>query len=305
MKNYTFLITFVFLLTGCVKTDEDNSIENRPAKLIPIEDFFRKPQHSGYQLSPDGTYCLYKEPVDGITNIFMQEIGGTKPVQLTHSKDRDIIRFYWGNDNYALFMQDNEGDENYKLYGLNIKSKKIKCLTNFKNSNTSIINFYSKDPNEIIIELNKRNPECSDVYRLNIVTGELRMIEQNPGNVRHWMVDNDGAVRIVYAEDVLYRKDKKSKFKKLVDNEEDDDYFDIKYFTPDNKNVYAYSNIGRDKIAIVEFDLSANKEVKVLFEDPVYDAFGDDERDYFEYSKNKQKLIYAVYTAEKKDGERT
>ena len=83
-------------------------------------------------------------------------------------------------------------------------------------------------------------------------------------------------------------------------NEGLDDTFTIRYFTPDNKNVYAYSNIGRDKIAIVEYNLDTNREVRVLFEDPLYDAFGDDERDYFEYSRSKQKLMYALYTAEKR-----
>jgi len=272
----------------------------KPPKKIPIEDFFRKPQQSGYQLSPDGKAYIFRAPVNGINNIFIQEIGKSEPLQLTQSTDRDIKRFYWGTEKIILYRQDTEGDENYKLYSLNIISRENKCLTDFENSNTSIIDLFAKNPKEIIIGLNKRNPECSDVYRLNIITGELIMIAKNPGNVRSWMVDNEGTVRIAYAEDVLYRKDENSEFKKLIDNEGEDDAFTIHYFTPDNKNVYAYSNIGRDKTAIVEYDLDANKEIKVLFEDPTYDAFGDDERDYFKYSGSKQKLIYALYTAEKR-----
>ncbi|MDO9069006.1 MAG: S9 family peptidase, partial [Deltaproteobacteria bacterium] len=255
---------------------------------------------SGYNLSPDGKRYIYRAPANGINNIFIRELGKDSSIQLTQSKNRDINRFYWGTNNIILYLQDNEGDENYRLYRLNLDTKKINCLTDFNNSNASIIDFYAKKPDEIIIGLNKRDPEASDVYRLNIITGELIMIEQNPGNVRSWMVDNDGTVRIAYAEDVLYRKDKNSPFEKLSDLKKQDDTFTIKYFTTNNKNVYAYSNIGRDKIAIVEYDLDANRETKVLFEDPLYDAFGDDERDYFEYSTSKQKLIYALYTAEKR-----
>jgi len=293
-------LSLVLLLAGCAENTGTRSANSELARQIPVEDFFRKPQQSGYRLSPDGERYIYRAPVDGINNIFIQGIGEPEPIQLTHSTDRDIRRFYWGTENEILYLQDTEGDENYKLYRLNIGSKEIKCLTDFENSNTSIIDFYAKDPNEIIIGLNKRDPECSDVYRLNILTGELRMIEQNPGNVRSWMVDNDGVVRIAYAGDVLYRKDGNSEFEKLSDLEEEDDTFTIHYFTPDNKNVYAYSSIGRDKIAIVEYDLDANEEIEVLFEDPDYDAFGDDERDYFEYSRSRQKLIYALYTAEKR-----
>jgi dipeptidyl aminopeptidase/acylaminoacyl peptidase len=302
MKRIRLLIHFsiALLIAGCTENTDTRSANGELARQIPIEDFFRKPQQSGYRLSPDGKYYIYRAPVNGIHNIFIQEIGKAEPSQLTHSTDRDIMRFYWGTENEILYLQDTEGDENYKLYRLNTGSKEIECLTDFENSNTSIIDFFAKDPDEIIIGLNKRDPELSDVYRLNIHTGELRMIEQNPGNVRNWMVDNDGIVRIAYSEDVLYRKDEDHEFEKLSDLEEEDDTFTIHYFTLDNKNVYAYSSIGRDKIAIVEYDLGANKEVKVLFEDPVYDAFGDDERDYFEYSVSKQKLLYALYTAEKR-----
>ncbi|MFH1197139.1 MAG: S9 family peptidase [bacterium] len=298
-KFYIWLIP-IMLITSCFGQGGKNNSPDNIAKEIPLENFFKKPQQSGYLLSPDGKNYIYTAPVNGINNIFMREIEKTEPIQLTNFADRDIKNSYWGNNNIVLFRQDTEGDENYKLYSLDISSKKINCLTDFENSNASIIDLYAKDPDEIIIGLNKRDPECLDVYRLNILTGELRMIEQNPGNVRSWMVDNNGVVRIAYAEDVFYRKDEKSEFKKLIGSEGEDDTFTIHYFTPDNKNVYAYSNIGRDKIAIVEYDLDANKEVHVLFEDPTYDTFGDDERDYFEYSAIKQKLIYALYTAEKR-----
>ena len=300
LTNLFSIIIASFLTINCNTQNDRSNSDNQIAEKIPIEDFFRKPQQSGYQLSPDGKHYMFRAPVNGINNIFIQEIGESEPIQLTYSTERDIMHIYWSNENAILYRQDTEGDENYKLYYLNVESKKIKCLTDYENSNTSIIDLYSKQPNEIIIGLNKRDIECSDVYRLNILTGQLRLIAQNPGNVRRWMVDNNGVVRIAYAGDVLYRKDDKSKFKKLVDNEGEDDTFIIHYFTPDNKNVYAYSNISRDKIAIVEYDLDSNKEVRVLFEDPIYDAFGDDERDYFEYSASKQNLIYALYTAEKR-----
>ena len=229
MKRIQILVHFslALLLASCVGNTVSRSTNSELVKQIPIEDFFRKPQQSGYRLSPDGKYYVYRAPVDGINNIFLQEIGKAEPIQLTHSTDRDIMRFYWGTENEILYLQDSEGDENYKLYRLNIRSKEIECLTDFENANTTIIDFFAKNPNEIIIGLNKRNPECSDVYRLNIKTGKLRMVEQNPGHVRSWMVDNGGVVRIAYAGDVLYRKDERSKFKKLIDNEGEDDTFTI------------------------------------------------------------------------------
>ena len=300
LQFYLCLMVLIFL-TNCTGQSDQNHSANSKSRKLPIEDFFRKPQQSGYKLSADGRYYIYRAPVNGINNIFIQEIGQAGSTQLTYSTDRDIMQFYWGNGNIILFKQDTEGDENYKLYSLNIRSKEIKCLTDFENSNSSIIDFYAKDSDKIIIELNKRDPECYDVYYLNILSGELQMIEKNPGYIRSWGIDNNGVVRIAYSDKVLYRKNGQDDFKELNLNKQPDDDFTIHYFTPDNSNVYAYSNIGRDKIAIVEYNLDENREVSVLFEDPDYDAFGDDEKDYFEYSFAKNKLMYAQHTTEKRE----
>lgn len=294
VSGFVPIVVVLSLLSG----SDQRSITDTIASRIPIEDFFRKPQRSGERISPNGQRYIFRAPVNGISNIFIQDIGSSTPVQLTSSTDRDIMSFYWVSDQYVLYEQDTEGDENYRLYRVDIDSKEVVCLTDFPNSNTSILDFFAKNPETIIVTLNRRDPALNDVYRLNINSGELTLIAENPGDVRDWMVDNDGVVRIAYTDGVLYRKDANSSFERLSDLQKDDDTFTIKYFTPDNNHVYAYSNLGRDKIAIVEYDLSANKEVSVLFEDSVYDAFGDDERDYFQYSAGQQKLLYAVYTAE-------
>lgn len=298
---YYLVITFVILnLTACNSSGRELLSGNHRANRIPVEDFFRRPIQSGYILSPDGTQYIYGSPVDGINNIFIGKKGKDDSVQLTFSTDRDILNFCWAAEKVILFEQDSEGDENFKLYRIDIETGEVRCLTDFDDSNVTIIDMLAAKPEEIIIGLNIRDPGCSDVYRLNIQSGEMVMMVQNPGDVREWMTDNDGVVRIAYTEDVLYRKDEGSPFSKLIPEQGPDDTFIIKYFSPDNKNVYAYSSIGRDRIAIVEYDLESDREVRVLFEDPVYDAFGDDENDHFCYSGSRQELIYALYTAEKR-----
>jgi len=114
------------------------------------------------------------------------------------------------------------------------------------------------------------------------------------------MADNSGVIRIAFAGAVLYREDASSKFREVL-SLAPDETFVPRAFTPDNKHVYAYSNIGRNTIAIVEFDLAAGEEIRTLFEHPTYDTFGDDERDHFYYSPSKQRLLYALYTGERRE----
>ena len=55
------------------------------------------------------------------------------------------------------------------------------------------------------------------------------------------------------------------------------------------------SNIGRDKVALVEFDPVKNKEVKELFSTPDYDLSG------IFYDKKNKVLVSVSWTAEKNE----
>jgi dipeptidyl aminopeptidase/acylaminoacyl peptidase len=286
------VLTTAFLI-GC-------SPQLQPTREIPIEDFFRNPQRTDYKLSPDGAYYAYVGPYRGINNIFIRKIGEDEAVRLTDASDRDITRFFWGNGTNIMYLQDNEGDENYKLYRVRIDSREITCLTDFDGVSTRVLDRLRSGHDEILISMNKRDPEVFDPYRLNIETGEMELLAENPGNFRGWMADNAGIVRIGFADGIMYRKDEESPFVEAMSLDTDDTFLP-QYFTPDNNSVYAYSSIGRDRVAIVEYDLENGREVRVLFEHPEYDVFGDDERDHFRYSHEKQKLLYALYTAERRE----
>ncbi len=47
--------------------------------------------------------------------------------------------------------------------------------------------------------------------------------------------------------------------------------FSVGAFDKDNKNIYALSNIGRDKVSLVEYDPLAKKEVKEIYSNKDYD----------------------------------
>jgi len=108
MKKIVLLITIVLALSCCKQTDKNKLADAQPVRQIPIEIFFRKPQQSGYRISPDGKAYIFRAPVNGINNIFIKRIGKSEPIQLTNSTDRDIMRFYWGTDKIILYKQDTE-----------------------------------------------------------------------------------------------------------------------------------------------------------------------------------------------------
>ena len=267
---------------------------------IPLENFFKNPEKAAYQISPDGKYFSYLSPYESRMNVYIQKIGSKKATRLTSEKDRDIAGYFWANNKRILFLKDDGGDENYALYGVDNNGKNLKCLTCFDKVRTQIIDALEDIPNEVIIGLNKRNPQVFDPYRLNIKTGEMTMLAENPGNIQGWMTDHDGKLRVAFAivdgvnTQILYRETENDEFKAVLTTSFKESV-SPDFFTFDNKNVYATSNLGRDKSAAVIFDIANGKEIEVLYENPDYDV------SRMSYSRKNKKLWAAYFTSWKSE----
>jgi len=280
------------LMTGLF-TSCDKSV--KPAPMVSLEDFFKNAEKSSYQISPDGKYFSYLAPYEKRMNIFVQEIGKDSAVRLTSETARDIAGYFWGNNSRILFLKDTGGDENYQLYGVNIDGSNQLALTAFEGVRTSIIDDLPEIEKEVIIGLNKRNPQVFDPYRLNIETGEMTMLAENPGNIQGWMTDHDGKLRVAIALDgvnqsLLYREKEEDPFKAVITTNFKES-LSPRVFTEDNKKLYATSNLGRDKEALVIYDPATATEEKLLYENDTYDITG------ILYSQKNKSLQGAAYQA--------
>ena len=271
-----------------------SSCEQKAPKADPVavEDFFKNPEKASFQLSPNGEYFSYMAPYESRMNVFIQKIGEEEATRITSEVDRDIAGYLWANNNRILYLKDTGGDENFQLYGVNIDGSDLIGLTVFEGVRTRIIDDLEEQPDEIMIGLNKRNPNVFDPYRLNIVTGEMVLLAENPGNYVGWMTDHEGKLRIAIASDgvnqtYMYRATEDEEFTPVMSLNFKETLNPL-FFTFDNKNVYATSNIGRDKDALVLFDMANAKELEVIFETDEADVSG------LSYSK-KEKKLQAVY----------
>lgn len=262
---------------------------------IPLKDFFRNPERTDYAISPNGKYLSFLAPYKGRLNVFLQEISGGEPQRLTNVTERDIAKYLWGNDRTILYIKDNAGDENFHLYSVFTDGSGSKDLTPFDGVRVNIVDELEDYDSEILIELNKRNPEFFDVYRLNFETGEMKVAAENPGNVSGWGTDHKGTIRIAVTTDgvnngIMYRDSAEDEFKTIITTNFRQMLSPL-FFTFDDKNIYASSNLGRDKAAIVEYDIKNNKELSVLFEHPEVDV------NILKYSKKRKVLtVIPAYT---------
>ncbi|NQT76350.1 MAG: S9 family peptidase [Bacteroidetes bacterium] len=269
-------------------------------KQIPLEDFFKNPEKTYFQISPDGKYFSYTAPYENRMNVFVQKIGSKKATRLTSETDRSIAGYFWANKDRILYLKDDGGDENYALYGVDKNGKNLKCLTCFEDVRTQILDQLEDIPDEVIIGLNKRNPQLFDPYRLNIVSGEMTMLAENPGNIQGWMTDHEGRLRAAIAIvdgvniQIQYRDKEDEDFRPVLTTSFKESV-DLAFFDFENKNVYATSNLGRDKSAVILFDIANGKELEVLYENDDYDVSS------VHYSRERKVITSASFTSWKRE----
>ena len=271
----------------------------RTCEQLPLEDFFRNPERIAYQISPDGQHFSYMAPWEGRQNIFIQKSGQQEAVRLTSETERDLAGYFWANDRRIVYLKDTGGDENFQLYGIDIDGTNPIAYTAIPGVRSRIIDPLEEIDSLMIVGTNQRNPQIFDPYRLNLNTGEMTLLCENPGDVQGWQTDHDGKLRVAYAivdgvnTQIRYRDTEQEEFRPVLTTSfKESVAFDT--FTPDNKLVYAQTNIGRDKSALVLMDPATCREIEELYANDRYDIAGI-------WWSDKQKKLLAVSCEGHKD----
>lgn len=284
--KFILLIGTTCYISACTPSESTNNTSNMTPN-IPLEDFFRNPEKTAYALSPNGEYFAFLAPYKDRKNIFVQKVGDKNTKQITKVTDRDLSGFFWANDNRLIYVRDFDGDENFHLFSVTKDGAEEKDLTPFKDVKVNIIDALENDDEHMIVGMNKRIPQVFDPYRINISTGELTSLAENPGNISSWITDHEGQLRIAISTDgvntsVLYRKTEQDTFKTILTTNFKETVHPM-YFDFDNsETVYALSNRGRDKTAVVKMNIATGEELELIFEHPEVDV------SYMSYSRERQ-----------------
>jgi len=274
--------------------------------LIPRSVLFGNPERTAPHISPDGRSLAWIAPLDGVLNVWVAPIGGSGGTAagggpadsgvdwaaaraVTSDSDRGVRVFSWANDGrHLLYVQDTGGDENWRLYDVDLVTSARRDLTPFDKIHATIIGTSKRRATEVLVGINADNPQLHDVYRLNLVTGELVKEIENPGYAG-WLADEDLAVRCAIAPlpdgsfDVLVRDadaaagasaDADAGWRKLLTiPAEDATSTDVVSFSGDGRSVLMISAAGSDTGRLTRVDL-ATGDSTVLAEDAETDIAG-------------------------------
>src|SRR5215469_9939072 len=169
------------------------------AELIPRRVLFGNSERVAPRISPDASTLAWIAPHEGVLNVWTAPIGAAgvdlaAARVVTDDTDRGIRRFDWAHDGrHLLYLQDT-GGENWRLHDVDLETMERRDLTPFEGVQADIIATEKKFPTDVLVGLNRDNPQLHDVYRLDLVTGELVKEVENPGFLG-WVADAELAVR--------------------------------------------------------------------------------------------------------------
>lgn len=192
MRDYLLLL--LAAATVCVLSAQE-------PPLLDRELFFGDPEISNAQLSPDGAFMTFMRPHNKVRNIWIKR--ASEPFSmarpLTESVKRPIPGYLWTRDSrYVLFVQDNDGDENFNVYALDPSQNKPEArnLTNAKGVRTMLYDSPKNDPDIFYIGINDRDKAWHDLYKLKISTGEKTLLRRNTEKIVGWTFDLAGNLRL-------------------------------------------------------------------------------------------------------------
>lgn len=251
-------------LSGCSSQTETAPVVKLPV-LIERETLFGNPDRSQGRLSPDGSMMSYRAPLDGVMNLWVAPTGKFELARpITRDTGRGVPSHFWTLDSESvLYIQDLNGDENWHLYRVNVRSGAIDDLTPYAAVKAEVIAQSEQRPGMIVVGMNDRDPRWHDAYLVDINTGKRSLLVKNEGFSALY-ADNNLDIRLAQqgTEDGGARilKPEGDQWQVLMEIPLEDAYTtEILGFDASNSSAYLIDSRGRDNAVLAKMDLESGE----------------------------------------------
>ncbi|GHC78168.1 S9 family peptidase [Streptomyces flavofungini] len=250
------------------------------APFLPIEDFFRSPVAAAGSISPDGTKIAYLAPEQGRLNVWIRGVDAEEAVCVTHDHHRDVHSYRWTDDpRWLLYTQDGDGDENWHLFRVDLDDPDAPArdLTPFPGARLQDFWQPAGLPGTVVAVLNERRPDQFDVHRIDIATGEISRVAQNPGHIGGWLCGRNGELFATVIPTTggheIHAWDTDSGTMRQITAYDGADLpmgLTPATVTPDGTGIWIGSNRDSDLIRLVRLDIATGEET-VVDSHPAYE----------------------------------
>ena len=250
-----------------------------PPSLIPREVLFGNPDVTWARLSHDGAHLAYVAPLDGVRNLWVAPIGDLSAAgPLTRATVRPIASFIaWAfTHRHVIFFEDRDGDENWRASSVDIATGTTVPLTPERGVRAYIQEISHRFPREVLVGHNARDRRFSDLYRMDVVTGQSRLFFEN-ADFASLLADAAFQVRLGSryladgSQEWLERRPGGAWALLLQVPVGDVSTTRLVGFSEDGATLYLFDSRDRDRAALVAMDM-ATRTRRILAEDPEADC---------------------------------
>jgi dienelactone hydrolase len=241
--------------------------------LIPRSVIFGNPDRVSVKLSPDGRWLGWLAPTSGVLNVFVAPVADLAAARaITGSTRRPVYGYFWAYDSQTvLFIDDVNGDENLRLFAVDIATSARRDLTPLNGVQSQVLGVTPERRNLIAVGLNDRDPSWHDLWHIDITTGERRLVRENRDQISGYLIDRDLRPRLVTRSqpdggDIVYavRGEQFDRLEPVLTIPFADSLTTgPQHLTGDGKAYYLISSIGRDRTALFRVDLGTGAQALV------------------------------------------
>lgn len=246
--------------------------------LIPRKALFGNPDRAFTRISPDGEQISWLAPRDGVLNVWTaprDNLASARPV--TKDTGRGIRFYGWAFTNrHILYLQDKDGDENWRLYSVELDDLSVKDLTPLEGVQAQIKAASPHFPDQVLVGVNDRNPQLHDLYQIDISSGERTLLIENLGFL-DFLIDDERFNVLAALQmrpdggiDILKRDQEEFVMWESI-QQEDTLTTQPAGVDKTGTKLYLMDSRGRNTSALYESDLNTRERI-LLAEDPLADA---------------------------------
>ena len=241
--------------------------------LIPRAVLFAGAGREQPKVSPDGQWLAFLGPVNGVANFWVAPLNDVDQARPLTNDSRRLGDFDWAyTSQHLLFTRDTNGDENHQLYVVDIATGQERNLTPIVGTQSKIVKLSPTYPDEVLIQINDRDPSQMDLYRVNIRTGTPTLVFKNTRGFQDIRADADFRPR--FASFINHRGESsyyvatadawEVLMKIPIESGRSTGVFGI---TAVGDKAYLVSSIETDTSALYELDMATGKQT-LLVHDP-------------------------------------
>jgi len=222
-------------------------------------------------LSPDGSRLAFVARVRGERQLFVgpaDAVHEARPIT-AEPAGFEGEQIQWASTGaHLLYLADRDGDEDYRLYALDLRHGTTRNLTPVPSARANVVALSPRFPDEALISISDRDPAARDYYRVNITTGQPAPVFVNTSGFRAIFFDEGWVPRfgLKYAEQgqQLWQRVTGGQWTKLLEHPYDGS--DLVVVAVRGATAYLLGAFERDTAGLYALDTAAGR-LRLVFAD--------------------------------------